>query len=47
MRDKDRRERRHSGKGTREREVGYLSWKGAKDCLWIDRRQMWHIGKCL
>ena len=35
---------REKGKGTRDREKGYLSW-GTKDCLWIKRRQMWPIGK--
>ena len=23
----------------------YLSWSGTKDCLWIESRQVWHIGK--
>ena len=36
---------REKGKGTREREEEYLSWSGTKDCLWIERRQMWPIGK--
>ena len=36
---------REKGKGTREREEEYLSWSGTKDCLWIERRQMWHMGE--
>ena len=32
------------GKGIREREEGHFSWR-TKDCLWIERRQMWHIVK--
>ena len=35
---------REKGKKTRKREERYLS-QGTKDCLWIDRRQMWPIGK--
>jgi hypothetical protein len=34
-------------KGTREISKGHLSLTGTKDCLWIERRQMWSIGKWL
>ena len=45
MRDKHKRLRmREKGKGTRERGKRFLSWR-SKDCLWIERRQMWPIGK--
>ena len=32
-------------RGTRQRGQGYLPRYGAKDCLWIERRQMWSTGK--
>jgi hypothetical protein len=35
-------------KGTKEREErekGHLFQSATKDCFWIERRQMWHIGK--
>lgn len=31
------------GKGTRKKEG--ICPPGTKDCLWIERRQMWSIGK--
>lgn len=39
IREKDRRQR------TIEKGKGYLSQSGTKDHLWIERRQMRHIGK--
>jgi hypothetical protein len=33
------------GKGTRQREEGCFSQSGTKDCLCIERRQAWPIGK--
>jgi hypothetical protein len=38
-------EDREKGRGTRQRGQGYLPRYGAKDCLWIERRQMWSTGK--
>ena len=37
IRDRDRRQR--------TREEGYLSQKGTKDSLWVERKTTWHIGK--
>jgi hypothetical protein len=34
---------REKGKRTRKRGQWYLSWR-TKDCLWMERRQMWSIG---
>ena len=38
---------RETGKGTRERGKMDFVPEGAwtKHCLWLERRQMWHIGK--
>jgi hypothetical protein len=36
---------RKKGKGKRERGQNCLSWSETKDSLWIERRQMWTIGK--
>jgi hypothetical protein len=36
---------REKEKGTRKRDEGYLSQSGAKDCLWIAKRQTWPIDK--
>jgi hypothetical protein len=45
IRDKDRIERtRKNGKGTRKAGK-HICFGGTKGCLWIKRRQMWHIGK--
>lgn len=33
-------------KGAREMGQGCLSQTGTKGCLWVERRQTWHIGKC-
>lgn len=33
------------GKVTREREQGYLFWNGIRDCVWIERRQVWWLLK--
>jgi len=53
IRDKDREteeEREGEGhkgegrRGARERGQGYLSQSKIKNCLWIEKGQMWHIG---
>lgn len=37
--------KREKGKGTRERGKRYLSLRRTKDCLWMERRQTWPVGK--
>lgn len=38
-------EKEGEGEGNKRERKGYLSWRGTKDCLWRERKQIWHIGK--
>lgn len=46
QRARNKRQGREKGEGARQRREGYWSQReGTNDCLWIDRRQTWPIGK--
>lgn len=48
IRDKDRRQKKkkkEKGEGNTEKGLGYLFENGTKNCLWTERRQMWHTEK--
>ena len=37
--------KKEKGEGNTEKGLGYLFENGTKNCLWTERRQMWHTEK--